>query len=233
MRLFDDRIGTWRVVSVDNCFPCDDDGAPHAAPRAAQTLHMVTVSWRHYMATGDITRLQAASCTTWQWLQAGVLHYITCGYCRHASLRAAPPRRAVGARTREGFRQAVRLLRRPRRRADPVGTARDDGRPRVHALTRRGVYTRVAAHSSRTTLPYCTCMGVTCTTPSRRRKNARRSRYLVITPGGRRVEAPRHAHAADGRQPAQGAAIRDLLACLLTSCSFARSLAYSLADLLA
>eukprot|EP00964_Phaeocystis_antarctica_P035068 scaffold20000_cov63-Phaeocystis_antarctica.AAC.1 len=98
---------------------------------------MVTVSWRHYMATGDITRLQAASCTTWQWLQAGVLHYITCGYCRHTSLRAVPPRRAMGARTREGIRQAVRLLRRPRRRADPVGTARDDGRPRVHALARR------------------------------------------------------------------------------------------------
>jgi hypothetical protein len=28
VRLFDDRIGTWRVVSVDDCFPCDDDGTP-------------------------------------------------------------------------------------------------------------------------------------------------------------------------------------------------------------
>jgi hypothetical protein len=42
VRLFDDRIGTWRVVSVDDCFPCDDDGAPHAAPHAAQPLHYST-----------------------------------------------------------------------------------------------------------------------------------------------------------------------------------------------
>ena len=28
VRLFDDRLGTWRVVSVDDCFPCDDDGTP-------------------------------------------------------------------------------------------------------------------------------------------------------------------------------------------------------------
>ena len=32
VRLFDDRIGTWRVVSVDDCFPCDDNGTPASAP---------------------------------------------------------------------------------------------------------------------------------------------------------------------------------------------------------
>ena len=66
MRLFDDRIGTWRVVSVDDCFPCGDDGAPHAGPCAAPPLHVATVSWLHYTAMGYTTRLQAAGCTPWQ-----------------------------------------------------------------------------------------------------------------------------------------------------------------------
>ena len=70
----------------------------------------------------------------------------------------------------------------------------------VFTLSRDEVCTRVwllTLHAP--SLHSCICMGVTCTTSSRRHKDAPRNRSLVITPGGRRVEAPRHADAADGR----------------------------------